>query len=167
MQKSSIYQLFVDLDGVLVDFNSLAYKIAGIRPSDVSTDKKAKSRFWSRINHHAKTNPFFSAMQPMEDAFTLWQYIERHNPTICSATGSTPNAEAEKRLWVKNHLGAQYATDALIVSRSADKARYAHATHILIDDRRHSVDPWIQAGGIAILHTDAESTISELSKLGL
>ena len=38
--------------------------------------------------------------------------------------------------------------------------------NILIDDTKKKLDPWIEAGGIGILHTSAASTISELKEWG-
>jgi hypothetical protein len=47
------------------------------------------------------------------------------------------------------------------------KAEYAEPNAILIDDQPKSIDPFIAAGGIGILHTSAANTIKELKKLGL
>jgi hypothetical protein len=35
----------------------------------------------------------------------------------------------------------------------------------LIDDRKDNIEAWEQAGGIGILHTDADNTINQLNKL--
>jgi hypothetical protein len=107
-------------------------------------------------------------MDPMPDAAVLWGYVEKYKPTILSAVGTaTKTASTEKREWVAVHMGEQYAKSAILVTSSKDKAQYATPDCILIDDRRKSIDPWIEAGGIGILHTDAASTILKLKGLGL
>ena len=52
-----------------------------------------------------------------------------------------------------------------MVSKSPDKAEYAHPYSILIDDREKSIDPWRTKGGIGILHTSAEETIAQLQAI--
>lgn len=106
-------------------------------------------------------------MDPMEDAFELWDHIKEYFPTILSATGHVPNAKEEKRDWVGRHLGDTTAGMALFVRSASDKAQYAAPNHILIDDRPKAIEPWIEAGGIGILHTSAADTIEQLKKLGI
>jgi hypothetical protein len=106
-------------------------------------------------------------MDPMPDAFVLWDHIKKYGPIILSATGHVHTAPTEKREWVKRHLGITAAATAILVSSAADKARYATPGSILIDDRAKAIDPWIAAGGIGILHTSAEDTIAKLKEMGL
>jgi phosphoglycolate phosphatase-like HAD superfamily hydrolase len=158
------YRLYVDLDGVLVDFSKQMERI-GFIEKEVETDKKAKARFWhavGRLGHRGE--PFWGVMDPMVDAFELWDYIKHRNPEILSATGHVGNAEVEKHAWVKRHLGDVVTH---LVLKSPDKAQFAMPHHILIDDRQKSIDPWIAAGGIGILHISANDTIRQLKELGL
>lgn len=108
-------------------------------------------------------------MDPLEDAFELWDYLQTHSvpKVINSATGHIANAAEEKRNWVRKHLGHEAANAARFVRTASDKAQFAAAGVILIDDRRKAIDPWIEAGGIGILHTSAANTIKQLKELGL
>ena len=54
-----------------------------------------------------------------------------------------------------------------LVRKSNDKAAYAAPNHILIDDRSKSIQPWVAAGGIGILHTNAANTIRQLKEVGI
>ena len=131
-------------------------------------DKAIKRDFWKAVDKWVKSGkPFFGAMEPLEDAFELWDYIKEYFPTILSATGHIHTAKTEKREWVEKHLGDTTAGMALFVRSSSDKAQYAAPNHILIDDREKSIEPWIEAGGIGILHTSANTTIKQLKELGL
>ena len=103
-------------------------------------------------------------MGPLRDAHLLWRFVGRHSPTILTSTGSEKAAQGEKEVWVKHHIGN---VPIIFVRDSAEKAQYAAPNHILIDDRLKSINPWIAAGGIGILHISAEITITRLKELGL
>jgi hypothetical protein len=36
---------------------------------------------------------------------------------------------------------------------------------ILVDDRNKSIDPWVEAGGIGVLHKSVPDTIGQLREL--
>ena len=55
----------------------------------------------------------------------------------------------------------------IVVDGGKEKYQYAAPNHILIDDRLVSIEPWVNAGGIGILHTSAVDTIEQLKELGL
>lgn len=159
------YKIFVDLDGVLVDFDKET-RWLGFPPFDnIEHDKKIKKEFWKKIGEMAKQGiPFWGNMDPMPDAMVLWNYVKKYNPEILSATGHVGNAASEKREWVKKYLGD---VPVHLVQKSAEKAQFAAPNHILIDDRSKSIDPWVAAGGIGILHKNANTTIEKLKELGL
>lgn len=158
------YKLFVDLDGVLVHFDRQMERI-GFDRHTMETDKAARSKFWQTVGAMAKRGePFWEHMDPMPDAFQLWNYIKKYQPAILSATGHVGNATDEKHRWVQRHLGN---VPTHLVRKSEDKARFAAPSHILIDDRAKSIEPFIAAGGIGILHTSAADTIQQLKEFGL
>jgi hypothetical protein len=55
----------------------------------------------------------------------------------------------------------------LTLAQSFNKKNYAEPNHILIDDRLSNIEQWRAAGGIGILHTSSDETITQLKKLGL
>jgi hypothetical protein len=160
--------IYCDLDGVEVNFSKFAKDHIGIDLDAAQTDKKLKGQFWSRVDKWVKDGkPFFGAMEPMPDAFVLWDYIKKHDPIILSATGHTKGAANEKREWVRKHLGDHFADTAIFVRSATDKAQYATPDSILIDDRKKAIDPWIEANGIGVHHVSAEDSIEQLMALGL
>lgn len=169
--ETQSYQIFVDLDGVLVNFAEAAFSLTGINPdaNKMDYDKELVNRFWTQVKQHMKDgNPFFSEMKPMGDAFVLWNYLKKYNPTILSSTGhSIPGIEQQKKQWIQQHLGNDVASSALFVKSASLKAQHASPNRILIDDRTKAVQPWIDAGGIGILHSSSANTITQLKKLGL
>jgi len=166
LEELEKYVLHVDLDGVLVNFEKKAIELTGShKPLDQQTPKE-KKHFWSAVARYEKEGGrFWEEMDPMPDAFELWHYIKKYNPTILTASGTVGDAPDEKRVWVKKHLGAD--VKIIVTKASADKAQQAATHHILIDDSKKSILPWNAAGGIGILHRAASPTIMELQKLGL
>jgi len=162
------YKIYVDLDGVMVDFDKFAKEATGICPMKASTEPGLKSKFWGAVDRYMKSGkPFFSAMSPMKDAMELWGYVKKYDPEILTATGhvQTQTVLKEKPAWVAKNIGDHVKVN--MVAKSSEKAKFAGPNVILIDDRRKSIDPWVAAGGIGILHTSAENTIKQLKELGL
>lgn len=160
------YDLYVDLDGVIVNFADFTKDLTGIDIDNAG--KEDRNKFWKHVERHVKQgNPFFASMKPLVDAFHLWNYVRKYDPTILSATGHIFGAGNEKRAWVREHLGHKAADKAIFVHNSHDKAKYATPTSILIDDRAKSIGPWTEAGGIGVLHKTAELTIKQLKEMGL
>ncbi len=168
-----IEEINVDLDGVMVNFLKTAIAVSGINPEQDgkdSTNKVLRRDFWKAIERHVKAgNKFFEAMDPMDDAFILWEYLLKTGVplVINSATGHVIGAAQEKRNWVRKHLGHEVANSARFVRDAVHKSQYAGPTKLLIDDRRKAIDPWVAAGGIGVLHVNAHLTIEQLKELGL
>jgi len=168
IEEPKNYILFIDLDGVLADFN------AGVRRlvPDFTEDKfrassKERSKMWKAVDLYSKDGgKLWGELDPMPDAHQLWNYVKKYNPEILTATGNPKYGAGEQKLeWFPKTFGA--GTKVNIVRKSAEKAEFAAPNHILIDDSPKSIDPWVAAGGIGILHTSAANTIAELKKLGL
>lgn len=163
--ESSGYRIYVDIDGVLADFDAGIFDLMGERiPSPAS--KEFESRMFAALKQHtADGQLFWETLDKLKDADMLWRYVKRYNPIVLSSIGDQDAADGQKRRWIAKHFGRN--TRVELVRTSAEKAKYATSTSILIDDRSKSIDPWVSAGGIGILHTSASNTITELKKLGL
>ena len=108
--------------------------------------------------------PFFATLEKLHDADELWDFVTNNfnNVEVLTATGFTPkNAAVQKNEWCKNNLINCHKVNT--VKRSTDKANLANSTSILIDDRTQSINPWVEHGGVGILHTSAKNTIQQLS----
>lgn len=166
------YTIWVDMDGVIADFSTGAAKIMGIKPSEFPSanrpkDREFDNRLWSAVRGHEKAGKvFWGELPKMPDMDKLWSYVEKYDPQILTAAGDKQTAaRKEKKEWIEKHIGSHVKVN--IVTHSPEKAEFADETAVLIDDRKKSIDPWVKAGGIGILHTSAEDTIKQLKKLGL
>ena len=170
------YKLHVDLDGVLVDFVKGTIKMFEIvLPGEsidhstikYETDPEYRAKLWAACATYQQQGGEMWYDSPlMEDAWHLWDYITPYSPQILSATGPPKyKAEDQKRRWVAKMLGEDVIVN--VTRKAVEKSRHAAPQHILIDDKEKAIKPWIEHGGIGILHTSAVNTIIQLKTLGL
>jgi nicotinic acid mononucleotide adenylyltransferase len=158
-QEGSKYKIYVDMDGVIVDFDGGYEKLTGITTKEA--DKKGPEFFWKPISKAGAK--WWITLKWMPDGKQLWDYVKKYNPELLSAPSREEASRLGKRVWVKRELPG-----VKLILRSADKKQeFASSNSILIDDREKNIEQWKNAGGIGILHTDATSTIKQLKDLGL
>lgn len=153
------YDLYVDLDGVLADFEQGIFNLTGLWP-----EKYDKHPF-AYVKQMKAEVGFFENLPKMTDADYLWNHVKRYKPKILSAHGGQlDTAEEEKRAWVKRNFGD---VEVILVEKGHDKpfAVPDIQRSLLIDDRSKTINPWIKEGGIGILHTSAENSIWQHKRL--
>lgn len=154
------FKIYCDLDSVLVDFNKGYKDLTGDYPppADAPTDKVA---FWKPIDKSG--GDFWANLEWMKDGKKLWNYIAPFNPEILSSPSSSHTSVEGKHRWMEEHLPGV----KLNLVQSKEKQVMAEPNAILIDDREDICKRWEDAGGIAVHHTDANSTIQKLQNLGV
>ena len=160
-----ITEIFVDLDGVLVDFYAEAAAQIGQPYRAVSG-----ARAWGILDQVPR---LFRDLAPTPDAMDLWSGVnacadgEGARVAVLSAlpmlTNELMTAPDDKRAWVEQHLGP--AVSVNLVPGGVLKARFAHPSAVLIDDLDRNIIAWRAAGGIGILHRSAEETLTCLGML--
>lgn len=154
------YKLFVDLDGVLADFEKGVKKITGKHPSEQN-----KRSMWIQL---AKSADFYSNLDWMSDGKKLWEHIKKYNPTVLTGLPIGNWAKPQKITWCKNKLGEDIRVLTCLSREKAQTAKqHTPKTHtpILIDDREELREQWEKAGGIFIHHKTADKSIEELEKI--
>lgn len=150
-------QLFVDMDGVLADFDTGYERAFGVRPSTTADNVD-----WAIVR--ARPN-FYRDLPLMSDAHVLWKYVARHNPIILTGVPkSVPEAPRNKRAWVRKNIGDDVEVRCCL---SKEKCLHAKPGDILIDDWEKYRHLWHAQGGVWITHLCASVTIDELKGLGL
>jgi 5'-nucleotidase len=120
--------LYLDMDGVLVDFESALPK--------VPADTLAKY-----AGHPDDIPGLFSLMNPMPGAVEAYLQLSAYFDTylLSTAPWENPSAWADKLLWVKRYLGKP-ATKRLIITHHKELNR----GDFLVDDRtRHGADRFL------------------------
>ena len=155
------------MDGVLVDFDKGVDILLDNAKDAGRTHEPRRKVMWREIkNMERDSGRFWYNLDPMSDADDLWAHVERHKPTVLTATGTVGhNVSGQKKQWI----GERYGYEVVVITTisSPEKAQHAASHHVLIDDREKALGPWRAAGGIGVLHTSAADTIKQLKKLGL
>lgn len=124
--------LFIDMDGVLVDF------VRGIRKFYPDFDLLSPSR-QQEITAELSLKPgFFTALEPVRGAVEAYHKLSRAFEVYVLSTPDWAGVHSwtEKRIWVEQHLG-EPAYKKLILSHN----KGLFAGRALIDDRiRNGVD---------------------------
>lgn len=149
-----IYQnmkIFLDLDGVLVNFNKAATAIVEVK-------YPPKEWWWFRSNEEFEkvnkgcTIEFWQNLEWMPDGKEILEIIERYitPKNIYLLTTPMPNPESAtgKLLWIKRELPQYYYHTILLYP---PKDLLVKPNHLLIDDKNENVDGFMKAGGQAIL----------------
>ena len=152
------YKLFVDLDGLIVDFRRGYQDLTGV---DLGRTFHDDDRFWDPINKAGYD--FWINLKWMPDGKKLWSYISKYNPEILSSPSRQNESRVAKHEWVKREIPGAH----LILRTAKNKKEFACLHCILIDDLPKNIDAWKEAGGIGILHTSTDETIKQLKKLKL
>ena len=156
--------IFVDMDGVLADFEGGFYRLAGVGVNDV-TDPE----MWSRIDAYGKAK-FFSELDWMDGGKELWQFATNNflKVKILSALGKSDKIDKQttqgKLTWLRHNIPTLQMNDIILVENKHKKRHYSKPGDIIIDDTPVVIQEWIQKGGIGILHKTAPDTIAELKR---
>lgn len=156
--SNQTYKFYVDLDGVLANFDKHFEELSGGIPPGDFIDKYGKNKLWDVI----KGDPhYFYKLEWMPDGQELWKFVSEFNPTILSTPAKDMEfCKSDKREWVNEKIG-----EDVEVIFSFNKEKYAEPNAILIDDMDKNLVPWQEAGGIAIKHVDTATTIKELKRI--
>src|SRR5579859_1030959 len=149
----SAARIFVDLDGVLADFDEGAKQMLGI-----TTHRDAEPvGLWRAISHRPN---FFADLPMMPEAKRLWAGILQFDPTPIVLTG-VPMIQGvceQKTRWVRQHLGLFQ----VVCTPSRDKWKAARPGDILIDDWLKYAPLWMRAGGIFVQYVNVDQTLYDL-----
>jgi len=161
--KIDFVTIYIDMDGVVANFEKHAEKLLGNPVDQVSTSKLFKA-----IRLHTQDGgQFWNELEKMSDADVLMDYLKKFkNREMLSSTGDEYDVVSPQKMdWMQRHY-PEIETINLVKS-SKLKSEFAHSAAILIDDKSKSIDPFVAAGGIGILHTSAANTIKQLQSMGL
>lgn len=118
---SQLPPLFVDLDGVLADFEAGMIRVSGHKPEDFRGNKGplSISQMWRAAANDAD---FFGSLPLMPDAMQLWKAVQPYNPVVLTGKPLGAWPDAQKKSWCARHLGP---TVPVIVCMKKEKAAQA------------------------------------------
>jgi len=151
--------IFVDSDGVCADFESFYHEAFEHRHDSVTDEQ-----MWKNINAHGK---FFSSLPMFEGTK---EFIEKwrktHEVVILTACPKSnyQTAAVQKRDWFKQYI----ADDIMVLPMLGGKNKVLFMQKkgdVLIDDYEKNITPWIDAGGLGIVHKDWKTTDETLTRM--
>ena len=168
-EEEGEYKIYLDMDGVIADFNTRFKNLSGIEPREFES-KYGKNAFWEFIDEENKIS-FWVGIPPMPGASELISYVSKHNYEILTAPSIKKQSRLGKSLWVRNHIGDMFPSKPKINFKFSKEKHLIKPNlsnfDILIDDRQTIIDNWNNAGGNGILYQSASQAIADLKKLGL
>jgi hypothetical protein len=151
-------QIYLDCDGVLADFDRGAEKVLG-RPPRAFEKRHGVAQFWRRL---AAADGFFDQLDPMPDAFELYEAVKHKAPIILTGLPRGEWAAPQKRRWAERHFPGV----PVITTAAALKREHCHPGDVLVDDRGQHRHLWLAEGGVFIHHKNARSSVAELRAQG-
>ena len=148
--------IFLDLDGILVDFVNGSLKALNISnytitPSVNNIEKwegvnVTKSQFWKAID--ATNEHFWADLEKYDHANDLVKLCESYGEVfILSSPSRNPYCSAGKKMWMDKHF-PRLSNKMILTSH---KYLCAAPNRILIDDTTAMTDKFTEYGGTAIL----------------
>jgi 5'(3')-deoxyribonucleotidase len=168
--KNKDYQLYIDLDGVLVDFNG----------GYVDNYKKSKGTLTNYDEKEARKaysstgSEFWVDLKWIHGGKELWKSATSlfERVYILSSAGSgDPTRGKEivkgKRLWINKNIPELDQEKVFIVMGKDLKPQFANKASILIDDMPITIQRWNKEGGFGILHNSNhyKRTIEDLEDI--
>lgn len=161
MPEAAAYHLFLDLDGVLVDFDAGVLRVTG-RPAGSLPDKV----MWPLL---ARASGFYDKLPWMADGRALWDFCRPYAPIILTGLPLGTWAEPQKRAWCRRELGPEVPVITCLTRHKPQQAYEATPEGkipVLVDDRLKIKEEWEGMGGVFILHQNAADSIAALQALG-
>lgn len=167
--------VYVDMDGVLTDFNLGFENMFGMRPEEY-TQVHGKRANYEAV--YATGTEFWESLPLANGAMELWSFLNENFLNVKILTSAGIRDVEKKRMlfqtvrqgklnWIATHLRNIADDDVITVPIKRLKAQYAKDGDVLIDDTEANVADWGMAGGIGILHRarQYQKTIDILKEL--
>jgi len=149
-----ITHVFLDLDGVVFDFHSA-----------VGDQLNDREKWWNEGFPAFIDAGGFADLPLLPDADQLLDFLSGNVwVTILSSAGGSPRFDeiVDQKMEALHKQGIEFP--AIIVPSKGIKKEFAGEGCLLIDDQHDNCQDFIEAGGEAIIHTDAATTIAYIKE---
>jgi hypothetical protein len=168
-EEESEYKVYLDMDGVLADFDQRFRDLSGMAPKDFE-NKYGRKAFWDLIDEENKVK-FWVGIPTMPGAADLVNAVKDYDYELLTSPSAKKQSYLGKILWVKNHTGDVFPSKPRINFKKAKEKHLVKPqlakTDILIDDREDTIGRWNAAGGTGIVYKNISQVLNDLGKLNL
>ena len=178
------YEIYCDMDGVLVDLFENGVFLEAKDPNLRKNLEKIIEMRWKWSKNHENpeiqaalewirqllgdNRSFWANLSPLPDVLAFWEYLDSLGEVrILSHPWDTASAEG-KVDWINQYLSPKPKNKHIFLPLDGKKEIWAQNNRkpcVLIDDFSTYTEKWEENGGIAILHTSISDTIEQLDKL--
>lgn len=160
-----IEKIYLDLDGVLCDFD---LQFSKLNPENLAfkqyIEKYSKTKAWKLI--HAAEHEFWATMPWLPEGKDLFHWIQnnfkKESIEILTAGATRYHGLVSgKTFWCRTELG-DYKIN---IVRGVEKQNFATPKTSLIDDMARNIDQFREKGGIGILYIGFKDAIEKLIPL--
>lgn len=157
--------IYLDMDGVLADFNRGVRELCHRKPVDQMTGTSEETdALWKAI---AEVPHFYDQLKPMPGSLQMFQKLYDTYGNKVEILSGIPkpkrhilNAGEDKIRWAHRILSPSLKVN--IVYRE-EKPQYCHGKgDILVDDYEKNIRDWNAMGGNGVLYQNAEQILKEL-----
>ncbi len=165
-----VRKIYIDMDGVLADFDRGVVELCHIEPVDQHhKNKQMDDDLFAAIRG---VDQFYDRLELCPGAKDLFDEIYQKYGDRCEILSGVPKpwrrietACADKTSWVRRLLSEDVKINLVL---REEKKNYCHGPEdVLIDDFKKNIEAWENYGGTGIWHRDMESTRQKLKELDL
>lgn len=156
--------IYVDMDGVVADFEKYAYSVLG----NTSDDGKWHIDKWATLRDNPRMYQYLEKTVGADKLINACISISHKHSVDLAFLTAVPAKNDIKWAFYDKVKWAQFHYPSLPVMFgpfSQDKQSHCRPGDILIDDRSINIYNWRVAGGIGIRHICVESTLEKLKLL--
>ena len=167
-EQESEYKVYLDMDGVVANFDKRFEDLSGMAPREFES-KYGKNKFWDFIDEEHKVS-FWVGIPVMPGASALIDRVKKYNYELLTAPSVKKQSYLGKILWVRNHNDLLGGKPRINFKKAKDKHKVKSQLSdkdILIDDRMDTIERWEAAGGTGIHYKSASQVLNDLNKMGL
>lgn len=163
-----INKIYLDMDGVLADFDRGVKELLHLEPVEQSKATEAQDDIlWAAAK---EVGNFYDKLEPIEGAVAMYEKLHSIYGDKCEILSAVPKprrgivtAKDDKINWVRRILSKDIVVN--IVHRAEKKDFAKDKGCILIDDLEKNIREWEAAGGTGIHFTSVEETLEKLALL--
>ena len=147
-------KIYVDMDGVLTDFNKRYKELFGLAPMEVARENKNTGlygQYWKQIIEQGH----FATLDKIEGCDDLLEFLAKQNGVQIALLTSSGGFDFHKQVmmqkieWLTKH-GIQYPP--IVVPGRRFKAGFADKYSFMIDDTPDVIESFVAAGGHGVIH---------------
>jgi 5'(3')-deoxyribonucleotidase len=155
--------LYIDMDGVVADFNRYAYEVLRLPPSEgIYPDEK-----WVKLRDNERLYRDLEKTSYADELIDFCREFAWNKYNLIFLTAVPKNNDMhwsfyDKVMWANKHF-----PNIPVHFGPFSKDKHVHCVmgDILIDDRTSNIEEWRAAGGIGIHHKKFKDTIEALKNL--